>query len=120
MEKRYGPILNRTHSMDARFRGTVMAKELPSPSLLRMERLPPTSSIMFLTTSSPTPLPEYSVTVSLVENPGESRISLICWISSPGPVIRLLSMAFFPDLFHIDPSAVIANGQAQFPACVLC
>lgn len=43
---------------------------IPLPGSLVMTTVPPTSSTFRLTTSMPTPRPEYSVTSVLVEKPG--------------------------------------------------
>lgn len=54
----------------ASVRGIFMLIVVPKPASLEMEIVPPTDSTFFLTTSIPTPRPEYSVTAWLVENPG--------------------------------------------------
>ncbi|KAF5036465.1 hypothetical protein DSECCO2_574790 [anaerobic digester metagenome] len=54
-------------------KGILNVTTVPMPSLLSKTTVPPTFSTFDLTTSIPTPLPEYSVTVSLVEKPGSMR-----------------------------------------------
>ena len=60
-------------SMIAMVRGIFSVVVIPLPGSLVMTTVPPTSSTFRLTTSMPTPRPEYSVTSVLVEKPGAIR-----------------------------------------------
>ena len=60
-------------SMMAMVRGIFSVVVIPLPGSLVMTTVPPTSSTFRLTTSMPTPRPEYSVTSVLVEKPGAIR-----------------------------------------------
>ena len=70
MVKMEFPTVTFIPSTMARVRGIFMVIVVPAPSSLEMETVPPTDSTFFLTTSMPTPRPEYSVTAWLVEKPG--------------------------------------------------
>ena len=73
MVKIESPTETSMPSMIAKVRGIFKVTQEPSPSSLDSRTVPPTAFTFFLTTSIPTPLPEYSVTVSLVEKPGSIR-----------------------------------------------
>ncbi len=64
------PTVTFIPSIIARVRGIFIVTVVPCPGSLDMETTPPTDSTFFFTTSIPTPRPENSVTVWLVENPG--------------------------------------------------
>ena len=53
--------------------GKVIVKRVPLPNVVSTSTSPESLAIFFATTSSPTPLPEISVTCSAVENPGRKR-----------------------------------------------
>ena len=70
MVKIVSPTLTFIPSIIARVSGIFIVKVDPFPSSLEMLMAPPTDSRFFFTTSIPTPLPENSVTLLLVEKPG--------------------------------------------------
>ncbi|CRZ41267.1 Uncharacterised protein [Vibrio cholerae] len=55
-----------------------MVKRLPRPNSESTSICPPSSSMLRLTTSIPTPRPEMSETCSAVENPGAKIKLMIC------------------------------------------
>ena len=85
------PTDNSIASATARVRGITIVTVIPWPLTLLMATCPPIPSIFCFTTSMPTPLPEYSVTFSVVEKPGSitkenislSVISLAGFFSKP-------------------------------------
>ena len=82
----------------ARVRGSRMVQVLPSPHLDFTSTSPLKDSILDLTTSRPTPLPETSVTFSEVENPGWNSRLIISFsdiLAACSVVTRLRSIALF-------------------------
>src|SRR6266567_1108312 len=61
--------------MMARVIGRVMVTRQPTPGWLSISTMPETAAMLFLTTSIPTPRPEMSLTLSLVEKPGRKSRS---------------------------------------------
>ena len=64
------PTLTDMPSIIASVRGILIVVVLPCPGSLSTTTLPPSVLMLDTTTSMPTPLPENSVTFSLVEKPG--------------------------------------------------
>ena len=69
--------------------GILSVVHVPCPMALEIVTMPPTFSTFFFTTSMPTPLPEYSVTSSFVENPGIiRRFNISLWLYSLSGFVR--------------------------------
>src|SRR5258706_288913 len=82
--------------MIASVSGSRTVTVLPSPSMLARSTVPRRASMLWRTTSMPTPRPERSVTVSALENPGaktkpSSSASGSCSGCAPRPVARARS-----------------------------
>ena len=71
--------------------GSLITKVDPLPSSLYKSTVPPSAAILVLTTSIPTPLPEISVTTSLVLNPC-AKIKFLNTLRRNSNGIRMLSL----------------------------
>lgn len=93
--------------------GSCMENMDPCPTFESMDTDPPNDSIVFLTTSRPTPRPETSEILSAVENP-EAKISSYACLSVSAEAVCSVMMPFFNafsitlSLFMPAPSSSIS------------
>ena len=106
------PTLTVTPSIMARVRGIFKVISVPTSFSLLIDTFPRSFSMLLLTTSIPTPLPDTSVTFSAVENPGakirgQISSSLIASTDSRSTIPELTAFAAIFSLFNPAPSSIM-------------